>query len=245
MDLNTTLNLREKIDYWHKFCVFFLIVTILLCLGQIVFSTFFQNSENFVNYFILRKGNISVVNIFFSNFVNKDLWEFYINLFIMWLGLVLFFIFFKKRTKRFFPTYIFIFFLISPLIISLINVELLQISTLNNMLGFSGIATVFLGFGVYSLSEFFYHTKLGNIDTSFKKYLKKIFTLVIPIIFLVIMFCLPGVIYNIINYGIFQGIILTIDRTKVNLIAHVIGFSFGFLTPVILNPVMGIFVSGE
>lgn len=240
------INIHERIRYWKDFILFFIFLSIILFICQLYVLWILAIDRNLQDFIILFKDNINIFNIFLNNFLNQDLLSLGFNLGIMWIGLILLFLT-TKMGKKVISLHIFLVFLISPLILSLVNVGMMRAISLDSLIGFSGIASVFLGYGFYSLSYFIYQSRsIPNTPLIIKNnaVFVIIIILILPILFLALLADLSEIQF-IIEYGLIQGIIKTIRDTGTNIVAHVCGYMIGIVLPFTINPIASIFISNE
>ena len=124
------------------------------------------------------------------------------------------------------------------MLISLVNAELILVFSIPVITGLSGIASVVIGYGVYSLLKYLQEQRL-NPDTpeELKKYLVALMGVfpVVCLILVTVAMNLPALQF-LMQYGLFEGIAATITRTSI--LANIAGFCMGLIFPFVFNPLI-------
>jgi len=198
--------ITNPLKFWIGHIIFFALFSIVLLIGQYYFLPLYESNSNILQYFVFKIDSISISSMYLSNFVNKNWDYFQTNIAIMWIGLVL--IFLTEQRKDIFNKNIVFIFFIAPFIISLINIPILMFLSINGALGFSGIATIILGYGFYSIMKLFCNClkEIPNLPNFFKIVLYSLFIVIFV-----------GLIY-----------FMTLDQTGTNIYIHIFGYFFGF-----------------
>jgi hypothetical protein len=232
----TTFELRlhkliiDPLKSWKYIALFFFGVSVVLGFLQYFLLQYWQNNPYLLEYFIFKTDSITIQSLYLSNFVNQN-WSFFLlNMLIMWIGLILIFI--GEKQKNIFWINIFFILIIAPFILSLLNIPVVSLIPGSGSLGYSGIATLFLGYGFYSLSKYFHD--IWEISPNKAKYSKNQIFSIIGIIFLfpIISFVFladPNEFSLILQYGLINGIFQTFLQTKINIFIHIIGYLLGFI----------------
>jgi hypothetical protein len=221
--------LINPIKVWKREILFLVGFSFILGILQLYFLQFGFNNLGIIGY------------IYLTNFVNIDWEHFFYNLFVMWFGLLFVFVLTpEKQKKRFWLNLLFILF-ISPVIMFILNTLFITLTTGKTTIGYSGIATVFLGYGFLSLSMFLHIAWKNNL---LKRKLGKFqFFTIIGILlafplFTFIFFADPIEITLILTYGIVDGIYQTFLQAKINIFIHVIGYLLGLVFPIISQKII-------
>jgi hypothetical protein len=239
--------LLEGLDNWKYYVFIFVYFTILLFIAQLYLYFIYLNVNTAIFDFIsLNSQHITISTIYLNNFFSINLSKTFsqnivgciTNLVLMWFGLLLFFLTNRERKHLFFIHIFLIIFFVAPLLISLVNVELIQVFSIEIITGFSGIASTVVGYGVYSLLKFLQEQRM-DADTPEEL---KIYLVALMWVFPLVCFVLTTVAMNlpalhfVMDYGLVQGVVATITRTDI--LAHITGFFLGLIFPFVLNPVI-------
>lgn len=237
--------IARKIEYWEGYIVFFVVFSVILFISQIYVQWISMTDVGLKNLFILFKEDVNIVNFILNNFLNQNLMHLIFNLIIMWIGLTLLF-FTTRMGKKLLLFHMVIIFLLAPLILSLVNIEMMRTLSIHSLIGYSGIASVFLGYGFYSLSEFIYEERFNLKIPFIKNNIKTliVFLLILPLLIFIFL-ADPLEIQFLLNYGLIQGILNTITISGTNIVAHVLGYIMGLAIPFIFNPIVSLFIQQD
>jgi hypothetical protein len=220
----------DPLKSWKYIALLFFGVSVVLGFLQYFLLQYWQNNPYLLEYFIFKTDSITIQSLYLSNFVNQN-WSFFLlNMLLMWIGLILIFI--GEKQKNIFWINIFFILIIAPFILSLLNIRVVSLIPGSGSLGYSGIATLFLGYGFYSLLKYFYD--IWETSPNKTKYSKNRIYLIIGIFFLIpiitfVLFVDPIEFSLILQYGLINGIFQTFMQTKINMFIHVIGYLLGFI----------------
>ena len=161
----------------------------------------------------------------------------------MWFGLLLFFLTNREKKHLFFLHIFLVIFFIAPLLISLVNIELIRGLSIEIVTGFSGIASTVVGYGVYSFLNFLNEQRCGADTPAPARRSLTVLMVVFPIACLVLITVIMNFseVQLLAAYGPVQGVVQTLVTTDT--LAHVAGFLIGLLFPFAFNPVISPFIS--
>jgi len=216
--------LKFRLVHAKKEIIFFLVLSILLILIQ---ELFFQNPLASIGLFGF---------LYFSNFVNKAWENCFFNIIMMLTGVFFILIATNSQFKRaFWFNSIFLILILSPFFLSILNIIVIYPIINNQSLGYSGIATIFLGYGFIAISVFVFN--FLNVQTLPKQKIYLFyaifgFFIILPI-FNFTFFADPIELLLIGQYGVIEGIYQTFIQTRINIFIHVVGYVLGLLVPII------------
>ena len=243
--------LVRGLDHWKYFALIFIYFTILLFLAQIyIYFIYLGVNTTIFNFISLNSNNINLFNIYLNNFFSINLSKTFVqnmiasvtNLVLMWFGLFLFFLTNREKKYLFFIHIFLVIFFIAPLLISLVNIALIRVFSIDIVTGFSGVACTVVGYGLYSLLKFLNEQRcdadtLAPLRKSLLA-LMAVFSIACLILITVIMNF--SAVQLLITYGPAQGVVETLIKTDT--LAHVAGFLIGLSFPCIFNPVIPLFL---
>jgi hypothetical protein len=228
----------DPLKSWKYIALLFFGFSIILGFLQYFLLQYWQYSPTLLEYFIFKTDSITIQSLYLSNFVNKN-WSFFLfNMLLMWIGLILIFI--GEKQKNIFWINIFFILIIAPFILSLLNIRVISLIPGTGSLGYSGIATLFLGYGFYSLLKYFHD--VWEMSPNKAKYSKNRIYSIIGFIFLLpiisFVFLADPIEFSfILQYGLISGIFQTFIQTKINMFIHVIGYLLGFIVAFISHKI--------
>ncbi len=239
------------LDYWKYYAFIFVYFTVLLFLAQLyLYFIYLQVNTSIFNFISLNSRDISVYTVYLNNFFSINLSKTFIqnviasvtNLVLMWFGLLLFFLTNREKKHLFFIHIFLVIFFIAPLLISLVNIELIKGLSIDIVTGFSGVACTVVGYGVYSLLKFLNEQRCdADTPAELRKFLSASMW-VFPIACLILITVIMNFssVQLLITYGPVQGVIETLTTTDT--LAHVAGFFIGLSFPYALNPLIPVFL---
>jgi len=214
--------LKFRLAHAKKEILFFIALSFLLIVIQVLF---FSNALASTGIFEF---------LYLSNFVNKA-WENCIfNIVMMLEGAFLILISTNTQFKRaFWFSSVCLILIISPFVLSFLNLIVIFPIVNNVSLGYSGIAAIFLGYGFIAISMFAYD--FWKIPTLPKRKIYLFYVLfgiflIIPIANFAF-FADPVELSLIGQYGLIDGIYQTFIQTKINIFIHIVGYIFGLFVP--------------
>jgi hypothetical protein len=239
------------LDYWKYYAFIFVYFTVLLFLAQLYLYFIYLNvNTSIFNFISLNSKEISVYTVYLNNFFSINLSKTFIqnviasvtNLVLMWFGLLLFFLTNREKKHLFFIHIFLVIFFLAPLLISLVNIELIKGFSIDIVTGFSGVACTVVGYGVYSLLKFLNEQRCdADTPVELRKYLSAVMW-IFPIACLILITVIMNfsAVHLLITYGPVQGVVETLTTTDT--LAHVAGFFIGLSFPYVLNPLIPVFL---
>ena len=243
--------LVRGLDHWKYFALIFVYFSIILFLAQIYIYFIYLNVNTAIfNFISLKSNNIGLYNIYLNNFFSINVSKTFIqnliasvtSLVLMWFGLLLFFLTNREKKSFFFIHIFLVIFFIAPLLISLVNIVLIRVFSVDIVTGFSSVACTVVGYGLYSLLKFLNEQRC---DTDTPVSLRKSL-LALMVVFSIACLILVTVIMNftavqlLISHGPVEGVVETLIKTDT--LAHLTGFLIGLSFPGIFNPVIPLFL---
>ena len=243
--------LVRGLDHWKYFALIFVYFSIILFLAQIyIYFIYLDVNTAIFNFISLKSNNIGLYNIYLNNFFSINVSKTFIqnliasvtSLVLMWFGLLLFFLTNREKKSFFFIHIFLVIFFIAPLLISLVNIVLIRVFSVDIVTGFSSIACTVVGYGLYSLLKFLNEQRC---DTDTPVSLRKSL-LALMVVFSIACLILVTVIMNftavqlLISHGPVEGVVETLIKTDT--LAHLTGFLIGLSFPGIFNPVIPLFL---
>jgi hypothetical protein len=244
--------LIDGLDYWKYYAFIFIYFTVLLFLAQL-YLYFIYSSVNtaIFSYISLNSNSITLSTIYLNNFFSINLSKTFVqnvigsvtNLVLMWFGLLLFFLTNREKKHLFFLHIFLVIFFIAPLLISLVNIELIRGLSIEIVTGFSGIASTVVGYGVYSFLNLLNEQRCSADTPASAKRSLTVLMGVFPIACLVLITVIMNFseVQLLATYGPVQGVVQTLVTTDT--LAHVAGFLIGLSFPFAFNPVISPFMS--
>lgn len=239
--------LLEGLEYWKYFVFIFVYFTILLLAAEMYLYFIYQSvNTDIFNFISLNSQHITIFTVYLNNFFSinlaktfgQNLVAFITNLILMWFGLLLFFLTNRERKHLFFIHIFVIIFFVAPLLISLVNIELIRAFSLEIITGFAGIASTIVGYGVYSLLRWLQELRRdADMPDAMRTYL-----LVLMVVFPLACLALTTVALNlpalhyVADLGPVAGVFAAV--TKTDILTHITGFFLGLIFPFVFNPVM-------
>ena len=226
----------DPLKSWKNIALLFFGFSIFLGFLQYCFFQYWANNPTLLGYFIFKADSIIIPSLYLSNFVNVNWNLFFINILVMWIGLILIFI--GEKQKNLFWINIFFILVIAPFILSLLNIPIVSLLPGSGSLGYSGIATLFLGYGFYAISKYLYDVwKTSPLKMKPSKnricIIITIF-LLLPIISFVFLADAIEISF-LLKYGFIDGIYQTFIQTKINIFIHVIGYLLGLISAFLIH----------
>lgn len=188
----------------------------------------------FLNFGFENPGAIGYC--YLKNFVNLSWDRSFVNLFVMWFGLLFVFIFTSRREKIRVWFNVFFILAISPVILSIFDIVFITAPTGIHAIGYSGISSIFLGYGFFTLAFFIFiawkNDLLKRKIGQFQIFWIIAIALMLPAIAFTF-FADPIEINLILTYGLIEGVYQTFLQAKINIFIHVVGYFMGLCIPMI------------